>query len=123
MEQLKEYLHDKSFLLLLDNFEQVVTAASLLVELLLDCPGLKVLVTSRTALHVRLEHKLSVAPLVLPDISKKAPLDFDVEFLSRYAAVQLFLQRARAIKPNFNCSGSFFKLNLALRGKTVNIPE
>jgi predicted ATPase/DNA-binding CsgD family transcriptional regulator len=101
-EQLKVYLHDKSLLLLLDNFEQVVTAAPLLVALLLDCPGLKVLVTSRTVLHVRLEHEVPVAPLVLPDLSKKAPQDFDVEFLSRYAVVQLFLQRAQAIKPDFN---------------------
>src|SRR6266550_1182001 len=133
-EQMKGYLHDKSLLLLLDNFEQVVTAAPLLVELLLDCPGLKLLVTSRTVLHVRLEHELAVAPLVMPDLSKRAPQDLfaplareqfaplareqfaplareqfaplareqDVEFLSSYAAVQLFLQRAQAIKPDFN---------------------
>jgi len=102
IEQLKGYLYDKSLLLLLDNFEQVVTAAPLLVELLLDCPGLKLLVTSRTVLRLRLEHELPVAPLVLPDLSKRAPLDLDVEFLSRNAAVQLFLQCAQAIKPDFN---------------------
>ena len=58
--------------------------------------------TSRTVLHVRLEHELPVAPLVLPDLSKRASLDLDVEFLSRSAAVQLFLQRAQAIRPDFN---------------------
>lgn len=101
-EQLKGYLRDKSLLMLLDNFEQVVMAAPLLVELLLNCPGLKILVTSRTVLHVRLEHEVPVAPLALPDLSKSAPLDGDVEFHLRSAAVQLFLQRARAIKPDFN---------------------
>src|SRR5690349_21302508 len=65
-EQLKRYLRDKCLLLLLDNFEQIVVTAPLLVELLLDCPGLKLLVTSRIVLHVRLEHELPVEPLVLP---------------------------------------------------------
>jgi predicted ATPase len=67
-EQLKRYLRDKSLLLLLDNFEQIVVTAPLLVELVLDCPGLKLLVTSRSVLRVRLEHELPVAPLPLPDL-------------------------------------------------------
>jgi predicted ATPase/DNA-binding CsgD family transcriptional regulator len=100
-EQLKGYLRDKSLLLLLDNFEQVVGAAPLLVELLLACPALKLLVTSRTVLRVRLERELAVAPLVLPDLAKRASPHADLEVLSRSAAVQLFLQRAQAIKPDF----------------------
>ena len=70
-EQLQEYLRDKCCLLVLDNFEQVVTAVPLLVELLLYCPMLKVLVTSRTKLHVRLEHEVAVAPLMVPDLMKE----------------------------------------------------
>ncbi len=106
LEQLKERLHDKSYLLLLDNFEQVVTAAPLLVELLLHCSGLKLLVTSRTVLHVRPEHELPVGPLVLPDLPQNVSPDVCVEVLSRNAAVQLFLQRTRTIKPGFEISAA-----------------
>ena len=106
IEQLKEHLHDKSCLLLLDNFEQVVAAAPLLVELLLNCHDLKLLVTSRAILHVRPEHKLPVEPLVLPDLSKNVSPDLCVEVLSRNAAVQLFLQRTQTIKPDFEISAA-----------------
>ena len=100
-ERLTGSLRDKSLLLLLDNFEQVVGAAPLLVELLPSCPGLKLLVTSRTVLHVRLEYELPVAPLVLPDLSKRTSPDADLEVFTRSAAVQLFLRRVQAIKPGF----------------------
>src|SRR5262249_49771418 len=67
LEQVKRSLQQKQTLLLLDNFEQVVSAASRVAELLLTCPSLKVLVTSRETLHVRAEHDYSVPPLKLPD--------------------------------------------------------
>src|SRR5207245_2830507 len=51
-ESLKAYLREKQMLLLLDNFEQVLAAAPLVAELLASCPRLKVLVTSRAALHL-----------------------------------------------------------------------
>src|SRR2546429_2260428 len=57
-DRLKVYLHEKHMLLLLDNFEQVVMAASGLSELIAFCPGLKILVTSRSVLHIRGEHEL-----------------------------------------------------------------
>ena len=97
MEHLKTYLRGKHLLLLLDNFEQVVQASPLLVELLEACPGLKVLVTSRAVLHVSGEHEFPVPLLALPDL-KQLP---ESEFLSQYAAVALFLQRAQASKPDF----------------------
>lgn len=101
LEQLKGYLCGKSCLLLLDNFEQVVRAAPLLIELLVNCPALKLLVTSRTKLHVRLEYEIVVAPLVLPDPGKGISMDAGIEGLSGCAAIQLFFERARAIKPDF----------------------
>jgi predicted ATPase len=66
-ESLKAFLHDKHLLLLLDNFEQVLQAAPALVELLLACPSIKILVTSRAVLHVEGEYEFSVPPLSLPD--------------------------------------------------------
>ncbi len=97
LELLKTYLQDKHLLLLLDNFEQVVTAAPLVAELLDACPEVKVLVTSREVLHLRAERQFSVLPLSLPDL-KHLP---DAETLPKYTAVALFVQRAQAVKPDF----------------------
>jgi predicted ATPase/DNA-binding CsgD family transcriptional regulator len=98
MEYLKVSLQDKHFLLLLDNFEQVVSAAPDLAELLITCPHLKMLVTSRAVLHMHGEHEFPVPALAWP---KSAHLPED-EDLSQYPAVALFLQRALAIKPDLD---------------------
>jgi predicted ATPase/DNA-binding CsgD family transcriptional regulator len=91
------YLQDRHLLLLLDNFEQVLAAAQELSDLLADCPLLKILVTSRALLHIRGEHEFPVPPLALPDLNH-LPAS---ETLSQYAAVALFLERARASRPDF----------------------
>ena len=96
-ESLKAFLRDKHLLLLLDNFEQVLAAAPALVELLLACPSIKILVTSRAVLHVEGEYEFAVPPLSLPD-----PLHLPAhEQLLHYAAVALFVQRAQMVKPTF----------------------
>ena len=83
-ELLSNFLLDAGpFLFVLDNFEQVLPAATVVAEILSACPAVKVLVTSRACLHIYGEHEFPVAPL-----------DQD-------SAVQLFLQRARAVRPNF----------------------
>src|SRR5688572_16097166 len=66
-ETVKETLRDKQMLLVLDNFEQVLPAASLVAELLAGAPRVKVLATSRSPLLLRGEHELPVPPLALPD--------------------------------------------------------
>jgi predicted ATPase/DNA-binding CsgD family transcriptional regulator len=96
-ESLKAFLRDKHLLLLLDNFEHVLAAAPALVELLLACPSIKILVTSRAILHVEGEYEFAVPPLSLPDpLHLPAP-----EELLHYAAVALFVERAQAVKPDF----------------------
>jgi predicted ATPase/class 3 adenylate cyclase len=95
--RLAEVLQQKQVLLLLDNFEQVVGAASQVAELLTSCPSLKVLVTSREVLHVRAEHEFAVPPLALPDPAHLPEL----AALARFPSVALFLQRVQAIKPEF----------------------
>jgi predicted ATPase len=102
LEHLKGELQQKQLLLLLDNFEQVVSVALQLMDVLAACPRLKVLVTSREVLHVRAEHEFVVPPLALPDLTHLPEL----AVLSHYAAVALFLERARATKPDFQLTAA-----------------
>ncbi|HEY2351286.1 MAG TPA: protein kinase [Candidatus Acidoferrum sp.] len=99
IESLKRYLHElrSSFLLFFDNFEHMLAAAPAVAELLTIAPKLKVLVTSRSPLHIYGEHEFPVPPLPLPDLQSPAPLPQ----LSSNPTVALFLERARAVKPNF----------------------
>jgi predicted ATPase/DNA-binding CsgD family transcriptional regulator len=96
-EQLRAYLHDQHLLLVLDNFEQVAVTAPLLADMVAHCPHLKILLTSRTPLHVRGEQEYSVVPLAIPNLGR---LDFH-ELPTPYASVALFLERAQAVKPEF----------------------
>jgi predicted ATPase/class 3 adenylate cyclase len=97
-EGLEAHLRDKELLLLLDNFEQVLDAAPLLGELLSACPKLKVLATSRSVLRVYGEQEYPVPPLELPRPGRLPPIDR----LSQYDAVRLFIERAKAARPNFS---------------------
>ena len=99
-ESLKEYVRGltQPLLLLLDNFEHLLSAGSDVAELLTLNPNLKVLVTSQALLHIYGEHELPVPALAAPDLRSvpHAP-----EALSRFAAVALFLERAKAVKHDF----------------------
>jgi predicted ATPase/class 3 adenylate cyclase len=101
-EGVKEYLCGKHLLLLLDNFEQVVVAAPLVADLLSAAPRLKMLATSREALHLSGEQEYPVPPLALPDVKRAVSL----ESLSQYAAVELFIQRALAARPDFQITNA-----------------
>lgn len=94
--RLKQALRDRQMLLVLDNFEHLIAAAPLVAELLAAAPGLKVLATSRAALHVSGEHEYEVSPLALPNLDQ---LPSDDPTL--YAAIHLFVQRAQAVAPAF----------------------
>src|SRR5437764_616929 len=102
VEQLQAFLQEKLLLLLLDNFEQVVDAAPRLSDLLARCLHLKLLVTSRTVLHLAAEHEFAVPPLSLPDLNHLP----DLVTLSQYEAVALFIARAQALKPDFQVSNA-----------------
>jgi predicted ATPase/DNA-binding CsgD family transcriptional regulator len=97
LEMLKNYLRGKHLLLVLDNFEQIMDAASTVAELLVAAPGLKLLVTSREVLRLSSEQQYPIPPLAMPDL--RAPLVAGT--ISQVAAVDLFVQRARAIKHTF----------------------
>ena len=97
MDLLRAELAEKRTLLVLDNFEQVTGAGSLLTQLLLACPGMTFLVTSRVPLHIRAEREFPVAPLTLPRRSPPPTL----EQVTQYEAVRLFIARAQAVRPDF----------------------
>ena len=100
-DTLKEYLARKEMLLILDNFEQVVVAATLVRELLESAPRLSIVATSRIVLNVRGERIVEIPPLRAPERSE---LDQSLESLSHYDAVVLFVSRAEAIDPAFAVS-------------------
>ena len=93
---MRAYLRPRSVLLLLDNFEHVLDAGTLLADLLTVCPRLTALVTSRSRLRISGEHVVAVAPLALPGHGPVTANDVD-----RYDAVRLFVERARAVHPGF----------------------
>ncbi|GCE15451.1 LuxR C-terminal-related transcriptional regulator [Tengunoibacter tsumagoiensis] len=101
-EQLHAFLQEKQCLLLLDNFEQVMSAASILSDLLARCPQLKLLVTSRAVLHLLAEYEFAVPPLSLPDPTHLPEL----ATLSQYEAVALFSARAQALQPEFQVNNT-----------------
>jgi predicted ATPase/class 3 adenylate cyclase len=96
LQILKSRLRDRQMLLVLDNFEQVTAAAVGLSELLQHAPDLKIVVTSRETLRVRAEHVFPVPPLSLPH-----PGD-PTSSIAESEAVQLFTERARAVRPGFD---------------------
>jgi predicted ATPase/DNA-binding CsgD family transcriptional regulator len=91
---LTRVLRDQHALLLLDNFEQVMGAAPVVGQLLVAAPHLTILATSRAPLRLAREQEYAVPPLELPPEQHAHALD-------TYAAVQLFVRRARAVQPHF----------------------
>ncbi|MGC1377166.1 MAG: tetratricopeptide repeat protein [Anaerolineales bacterium] len=96
-DALKAYLRDRQILLILDNFEQLVEGGPFVTDLLQAAPHLKVLVTSREALNVYGESRFTVPELTRPDPDDLPPL----EQLSRWPAVDLFVQRVQTRHPGF----------------------
>src|SRR6202042_1837944 len=99
-DRLASFLYDRRMLLVLDNFEQVASAATVVAEVLAACPLLEVLATSGGSLRLSGEHEFTVAPLTFPDPEHRHELDA----LGAYPGGELFLQRARAVRPDFRLS-------------------
>lgn len=99
--QLSEHMHaalaHRRMLLVLDNFEQVGDAAPDVAELLMSCPVLTVLCTSRARLQLLAEHEYPIAPLPVP----REPHLISMDHIARSEAVRLFVERTQAVKPAF----------------------
>jgi predicted ATPase/transcriptional regulator with XRE-family HTH domain len=90
-------LGQKRLLLVLDNFEHLLSAAPLVTELLQGCPRLEVLATSRASLRLTGEQEFPVPPLAVPDLDRLPALDG----LAGFSSVGLFVDRARRVRPEF----------------------
>ncbi len=98
-----DHLRDKSMLLLLDNCEHLVEACAQLADALLSaCPRLRILATSREALGIAGEVEYHVPSMITPDPGRLPPLDE----LAKVDSVQLFLERAGAVRSGFRLTGA-----------------
>jgi predicted ATPase/class 3 adenylate cyclase len=99
VETISRAIGGRRILLVIDNFEQVLPAAQTLDRLLNECPNLKLLVTSREGLVIAPEREYPVLPLTVPD-----PARGSRDILLKCDAVQLFLDRVRSVRPDFEAS-------------------
>lgn len=97
LQNLKQYLYERNLLLILDNFEHLLDAAAIVSTLLTTCPLVKIIVTSRAPLRIRGEHQFPIEPLSLPTRLS----DLRAIRSGESAAMQLFVERARAVLPTF----------------------
>jgi predicted ATPase/DNA-binding CsgD family transcriptional regulator len=118
IQSLKTFLSNRSLLLLLDNFEQVVQAGALVLDLLGSCPRLSIVVTSRAPLRVTGEREFPVPPLALPDQRHLPP----AEDLLNYASVRLFLERAGAVNPKFQADSEALRYIAAICARLDGLP-
>ncbi len=110
---LEGFLRSRQLLLVLDNFEQLLDAAPSLAQLAMNCSELKFLVTSRESLHVQQERSFHVPSLALPDASHLPEL----EELSHYPAIQLFIERTQVARGYTNAK---IAEQLVISPRTVN---
>jgi predicted ATPase/DNA-binding CsgD family transcriptional regulator len=101
-EQLTAFVASKRTLLVLDNLEHLLPAVSLISELLAAAPGLTVLATSRVLLRVSGEQAFPVQPLSIPSVTAATT----IEQLAANDAVQLFLDRAKSVRPSLELTDS-----------------
>jgi predicted ATPase/DNA-binding CsgD family transcriptional regulator len=130
-EQLLVRLRSCELLLVLDNFEHVADAASDVAVLLAACQGLTCIVTSRTPLHISGEHQRLVEPLALPPATSRSASIHDparlrefspVADVQSYPAIDLFIQRARAARPDLPLTAQNLNLIIEICARVDGLP-
>ena len=122
VDRLVAFLADDPFLLVLDNLEQVPAAAPYIAELLIACPRLTVLATSRAPLHVSGERTFAVPPLALPAASTRPAGSLSLKELARADAVRLFVERAQAARADFALTDANAEAVVAICRKLDGLP-
>ena len=118
LDALKRALRGLRTLLVLDNFEHVLSARGAIAELSEACPQLKLLITSRVPLHVRCERTYEVPGLAYPDPDRQ----LQPEDLSRFAAAALFVARSRSADPAFGLTSNNVRAVAALCAHFGGLP-
>ena len=114
-----DYLRDRHILIILDNFEHLMPAASRVSDLLHECPYLKVIVTSRAVLRVQGELEYKVSPLELPPFSGIPPCPDDIR---KYSAINLFVERAELAHSGFQLTPAHIPAICILCAKLDGLP-
>ena len=118
LQTLKKYLKNRSFLLILDNFERLLPAKKIVSDFLAACPLLKIIVTSRTALQIYGEHEFVVPPLPTADIETIK----GQQLWAQAPAVALFVQRAQAVNVNFSLNNENVEIVAELCQRMEGLP-
>ena len=111
-------LRERKLLVVLDNFEHVLGASSLVADVVSTCPGVTVLVTSRVTLRLLAERVFPLAPLTVPDPGLR-PTPHDA---SNYGGVELFVERVAAVVPGFTLTPSSLPPVLAICARLEGLP-
>lgn len=118
LPRLQTYLRDRAVLIILDNFERVLSAAANVADLLVACPTVRFLVTSRSPLQLQWEQILRVEPLPVPDLDNlPGPAE-----LAEIPSVSLFLERARARQATFTLNGENARMAAELCRRLDGLP-
>ena len=105
--QLARFLADRSLLLVVDNFEQVLDAGPVLNACLAGAPGVRTIVTSQAPLRVWGEQEYAVEPLAVPPpVFAQHTNALDLDTFAAIPSVQLFVSRARVVRPGFQLSAA-----------------
>jgi predicted ATPase/DNA-binding CsgD family transcriptional regulator/Tfp pilus assembly protein PilF len=118
LERIAAHIGGREYLLVLDNVEQIQDAATLVAGLVAAGPATRVLVTSRAPLHVSGEQQFPIGPLEVPSLH---PLPA-IELLAGYAAIALFIYRAREARPDFELSAENGEAVAAICGRLDGLP-
>ncbi len=118
MDRLVSYLLERRMLIVLDNFEHVLDGASVVAELLKATRAMRILVTSRSPLHVLGEQEYPVPPLRVPDV--RVPVSLLA--VADCESVRLFEQRASAILPGFAIDATNFDAIAHIVGRLDGLP-
>jgi hypothetical protein len=122
VDRLVAFLADDPFLLVLDNLEQIPAAAPHIAQLLVACPRLTVLATSRAPLHVSGERTFAIPPLALPAASTRPAGSLSLKELARADAVRLFVERAQAVRADFALTDANAEAVVAICRKLDGLP-
>ncbi|MCB9250889.1 MAG: DUF4062 domain-containing protein [Flavobacteriales bacterium] len=117
-ETLIDFMYDKKILLILDNFEQIIESSTLVSNIISRCGDVKIVITSRTSLHIRNERIYNLLPLMLPEES----IRLRGNELLNFPATALFIERAKEVNPSLELNEDNCKAILEICQRMDGLP-